>query len=290
MNLKQLQYFKRLAELQHFTQTAEELYISQPSLSYSITSLENELGTPLLEKRGRNVVLTKGGKEFYRYVSAALDQLEEGISQLQLNTGAETGRIDLAVIPTVLSDYLPGLLKEYGELYPGNHVEIYSGPTKDIFEGITSGAYDVGICSAPDDGELAMIPLLKQDFVYLTVPDHPYGQKASLTLEEAAAFPVYTYRDSLVIGQTVRSAFQQNGVELEVIQSLDDETGLGSMAAHGFGPAIAADTSLLRQFELLRIPIEFPDRQRLVYLTYDNRRFKTDPVQQFLDFFKTKGM
>ena len=59
MNLSQLYYFKKLAELQHYTQAAQELYITQPSLSGAIASLESELGIQLFEKRGRNVYLTK---------------------------------------------------------------------------------------------------------------------------------------------------------------------------------------------------------------------------------------
>ena len=68
MNLSQLYYFRKLAQLQHYTKAAKELYITQPSLSDSISSLEQELGLSLFQKEGRNVKLTKYGKEFYEYV------------------------------------------------------------------------------------------------------------------------------------------------------------------------------------------------------------------------------
>lgn len=69
MNLSQLYYFRKLAELQHYTKTAKELYITQPTLSDSIAALEKELGVSLFQKDGRNIKLTKYGKEFYQYVS-----------------------------------------------------------------------------------------------------------------------------------------------------------------------------------------------------------------------------
>ena len=83
MTLDQLYYFRKLAELQHFSKAAAELYISQPSLSYSIKNLEKELGAPLFQKNGRNVVLTKYGKEFYNYVAEVLTQLETGVSAVK---------------------------------------------------------------------------------------------------------------------------------------------------------------------------------------------------------------
>ena len=78
MNLSQLYYFRKLAELQHYTKAAKELYISQPALSDAIKSLERELGVPLFKREGRNVRLTRYGREFADYVGRALrDYLAE---------------------------------------------------------------------------------------------------------------------------------------------------------------------------------------------------------------------
>lgn len=92
MNLSQLYYFCKLAELQHYTQAAQELYITQPSLSGAISTLESELGVDLFQKRGRNVYLTKYGKEFYQYVSAALRELDKGIEVAKEHAGKMGGQ------------------------------------------------------------------------------------------------------------------------------------------------------------------------------------------------------
>ena len=72
MNLQQLYYFRKLAEVQHYTEAAKALYITQPSLSDSISSLESELSVALFQKKGRGIELTKYGQEFYQYVNQAL--------------------------------------------------------------------------------------------------------------------------------------------------------------------------------------------------------------------------
>lgn len=76
MNLNTLYYFKVLAQLQHYSQAAELLYISQPSLSHAISALEKDLGVPLFQKKGRNVELTKYGKIFSSYIQRDLMKLK----------------------------------------------------------------------------------------------------------------------------------------------------------------------------------------------------------------------
>lgn len=83
-----------MAELEHFTQAAAKLAITQPSLSHAILELEKELGTYLFEKQGRNVRLTKYGQFFSTYVNSALNQLEQGERQLKEMVSPSHGKID----------------------------------------------------------------------------------------------------------------------------------------------------------------------------------------------------
>lgn len=91
MNLNQLQYFVTLAHMEHYTRAAEKLSITQPSLSHAISSLENELGTYLFEKQGRNVVLTKYGRLFMEYAEEALSILDAGIRKMKAMTSETSG-------------------------------------------------------------------------------------------------------------------------------------------------------------------------------------------------------
>ncbi|MFR5731369.1 MAG: LysR family transcriptional regulator [Clostridium sp.] len=95
MNLQQLYYFRKLAEVQHYTEAAKALYITQPSLSDSIASLEHELSVSLFQKKGRGVQLTKYGQEFYEYVNQALGILEHGIAAVREKSDSVTGTIDI---------------------------------------------------------------------------------------------------------------------------------------------------------------------------------------------------
>ena len=125
MNLPQLYYFRKLAEVQHYTEAAKALYITQPSLSDSIASLEKELGVSLFQKKGRNIQLTKYGEEFYQYVSESLSILEHGISLIKEKSGHISGTIDIGCILTLLGDFLPEALDLYQEKNPLATLNIY---------------------------------------------------------------------------------------------------------------------------------------------------------------------
>ena len=93
--------------MEHFTKAAEELDITQPSLSHAMTTLEQELGTKLFQKQGRGVSLTKYGQIFLKYAEESLRILDMGVRKTKEMTGQTGGVIDLAYIYTLGSEFVP---------------------------------------------------------------------------------------------------------------------------------------------------------------------------------------
>lgn len=83
VNLYQLYYFRTMAKMEHYTKAAEELCMTQPSLSHAISALESELDTHLFERQGRNVKLTKYGRRLLPYIENAIEELESGIKMMK---------------------------------------------------------------------------------------------------------------------------------------------------------------------------------------------------------------
>ena len=115
MNLNHLSYFRVLAKLEHYTQAAEELSITQPSLSHAMSTLEKDLGTYLFEKQGRNIKLTKYGKIYFEYVDRALSELEKGEKKIRELANVSTGTIELGYIYTLGPSFIPHLIKDFTE-------------------------------------------------------------------------------------------------------------------------------------------------------------------------------
>ena len=113
MTLQELRYFCVTAEVLHYTRASRLLYISQPSLSYAISKLEQELGVPLFKKNGKKVTLTKYGEEFLPYAKRALAELSEGTERLREMKVPTSGGISLGYIYSVSFSALPEFVNSF---------------------------------------------------------------------------------------------------------------------------------------------------------------------------------
>ena len=168
MNLNQLQYFVVLARYEHYTKAAEELEISQPSLSHAMTTLEQELGTRLFQKKGRNVVLTKYGRMFREYVEEALKILDLGIRKTREMTGQTSGVIELAYIYTLGNAFVPRLVGDFIRSHEELNVKFHfhAGTTKEIIKGLKEEKYDLALCSMVEEEALIW---KKQQIIRLSI-------------------------------------------------------------------------------------------------------------------------
>lgn len=114
MNLFYLKYFVELAHVRHYTKAAQNLCITQPSLSHAIAQLENELGVPLFEKNGRNTTLTRFGREFLVCVENTLATLDSGVEAARRSAAGE-GLIRLGFVRPAGVEYVPRLAREFLE-------------------------------------------------------------------------------------------------------------------------------------------------------------------------------
>lgn len=193
MNLNQLHYFVTLAHMEHFTKAAEELDITQPSLSHAMTTLEQELGTKLFQKQGRGVSLTKYGQIFLKYAEESLRILDMGVRKTKEMTGQTGGVIDLAYIYTLGSEFVPRLvgdfLRAHEELSIRFHFTV--GNTSEILAGLKDEKYDVAFCSmAEKEPQIEFTPIATERLVLVVPKGHPLSQqKNGVSLEEAAAYP-----------------------------------------------------------------------------------------------------
>lgn len=285
MNLQQLYYFRKLAEVQHYTEAAKALYITQPSLSDSIASLEHELSVSLFQKKGRGVQLTKYGQEFYEYVNQALGILEHGIAAVREKSDSVTGTIDIGCIPTLLGDFLPNALDLYHEKCPQVSFNIFHEKSIPVAEGVSSGTYDIGLCSMVENkDDLVFVPITYQELVVIVRNDHPLAVHDSIELTALKGYMLSTYRDTIPIGKTISKILKEKG--MEAVYSYDDEISIAGRINHSSKTAIVADTSFLKQFDnLKKIHLtDVPKDTRMLYLVYSKKNFITAAVEAFANF------
>ena len=287
MNLAQLHYFRKLAQLEHYTQAAQELFISQPSLSASISSMEEELHIKLFQKKGRNVKLTKDGREFYDYVCRALDTLQDGIDTAWERGSILSGTMDLAVPPSLLIQFIPDLIADYQEYSPTKiqfHLHSVSS-LQEMENGIHKNSYDIGFSTNPASSPLISVPLSTQKIAVFVSPSHPLAQKSTIELLELAEYPILTYRNNTPTGYAIHQVAQQ--YDLNISQIFDDEVTIyGYLALDPELVAIAPDSPLLHSGNhLVSIPvIGLPEHLFSIYLIYSKENHIPKVMERFLSF------
>lgn len=285
MNLQQLYYFRKLAEVQHYTEAAKALYITQPSLSDSIASLESELSVALFQKKGRGIELTKYGQEFYQYVNQALGVLEHGIAIMKEKSDSVTGTIDVGCIPTLLGDFLPDALDLYHEKHPQVNFNIFQNKSIPVAEGVSAGDYDIGFCSMVENKEdLVFVPITYQELIVIVRNGHPLARYDSMELTALRDYTLSTYRDTIPIGKTIRKILKDKGLEADY--SYDDEISIAGRIKRSSKAAIVADTPFLKQFDnLKKIHLtDVPLGTRMLYMVYSKKNFITAAVEAFANF------
>ena len=126
MNLNQLYYFQKVAQLQHYHQAAKELNISQPSLSRSIANLEEELGVSLFQKNGRNIELTKYGSIFLEHVNRIIDEIKIAENKMKSLAGSSSGHIDIGYVFPLAKSYIPRLVRSFLNQQENHEITFFS--------------------------------------------------------------------------------------------------------------------------------------------------------------------
>ena len=271
MNLSQLYYFAKLSEMQHYANAAKELYITQPSLSHAIKSLEAELGAPLFEREGRRMKLTPLGRAFAEHVKRGLREIDKGVALAQEYNGKLSGTVNIGAIYTVQGDYLPMLLRDYHAQY-GQTVKfnLFQGFSTPLVEALERDEYDVAFTAkVPNKPELCF--------------EHVVSQ--SVSLGDLRGRLVYTYRRGTPIGENVNDALEEFGVS--AVQEYEDEISLGGMVqADPRAVGLATLSIGLKSFsDIVIIPIEdIPQDFHRIYMVYKRDAFRSRAVESFIEF------
>lgn len=165
ITLRQLRYLTALADEGHFGRAAATVNVSQPALSVQIRELEAALGARLVERGGREVVITPTGREIVRRARLIFDEVRE-IEQVARWDRGLAGRLRIGVIPTVAPYLLPAALPLIRARNLSLDLGIREAPTERLVEEVRQGALDAAVVALPlDDGALAALPLFEDRFL-----------------------------------------------------------------------------------------------------------------------------
>ncbi|NLJ77088.1 MAG: LysR family transcriptional regulator [Peptococcaceae bacterium] len=185
MEMHQLEYVLAVAKFHNFTRAAEEIKISQSSLSQQISKLENELGTNLFVRTTRSVHLTPAGAEFIKHAQRIMSEVKEARRSIQDYVSMVKGELAFGTIPVIGSYNVPNLLKSFQDNYPGIKMRIVEEQCEDLLSMLQSAKIDVAMTQmSKNDNNLKFYPLLSDRMVLVTSSRHPLANKETININE----------------------------------------------------------------------------------------------------------
>ena len=269
MNLNHLSYFRVLAKLEHYTQAAEELSITQPSLSHAMSALEKDLGTYLFEKQGRNIKLTKYGKIYYEYVDKALSELERGEKKLKELTNVSTGTIELGYIYTLGPNFVPKLIKNFTNADENKNIKFLfgQGTTQSLIKDLKEEKYDMVFCSLVDDEpDIEFIPIANEELVVVVSNEHPLVKNEFIDLSEVGNYPFIGFSEKSGIRSLISDLFKEVDINPNIICEVEEDNAVAGLVEINYGIAVVPKISSLKYYNVKVLPIMNPKHERFIYL------------------------
>lgn len=290
--LHQLKVFEAVARHNSFTRAAEELFLTQPTVSMQVKQLTKAVGMPLFDQVGKRLYLTQAGEELVktcREVFEKLDQFEMTIADLK---GLKQGRLRLAVITTA-KYFVPRLLGPFCKRYPGIDVSLQVTNHEHILNRLNENLDDLYVMSQlPDSIEVTYKRILDNPLVVLAPANHPLAQEKNIPIERIAAEPFIMREPGSGTRKAVQALFDEHKLSLKVQLDLGSNEAIKQAIAGGLGISILSlhtialegPSSQLAVLDAQHFPIE-----RYWYAIYPNGKQLSIVARTFLDYLLTEG-
>ena len=283
--LKQLRAFCHAARSGSVSTAADQIFLSQPTVSLQIQALEREFDTLLFERRGPKIKLTPAGDLLY----GLAQPLVEGMDKLHETFFSQCGRVDqgsleVAAVESTILYIMPEPVRRFTAIHPGIEIKLHNVTGRDGLAMVRADEADMAVGSmieVPDD--ITYRPFVTYRPKLITPLDHPLAAKASVTLEDIAPFGLILPPSHLSTWRTVDLVFRQHNLNYKVALEAGGWEVIKKYVELGLGISIVTDVCLTGQERLATIPMEqyFPKRSYGIVLR--RGKFLSPQAKRFIE-------
>jgi DNA-binding transcriptional LysR family regulator len=236
--LHQLKVFEATARHGSFTRAAEELYLTQPTVSIQVKQLTKAVGLPLFEQIGKRLYLTQAGQKLLdtcQQVFEGLDQFEMAVADIK---GMKQGQLKIAVITTA-KYFVPRLLGPFCQRYPGIDISLKVTNHQHIQERMVNNEDDLYIISQPlEQPDLTVHPFLDNPLVVLAPKEHPLAGRQNIPIQALDGESFIMREPGSGTRQAIQSLFEEHEVEVRVRLELGSNEAIKHAIAGGLGISV----------------------------------------------------
>jgi len=251
VEIRQLRAFVAIAESGTFTAGAQRVHITQAAISMQIRQLESEIGARVFVRAPRHIILTEAGEHLLQRARLILREHDSALDEIAELAGAERGRLRIgSASAMVLTEQLPGILKELRKQHPAAEITVTSGTSEALVDLILAGELDIAFVSLPVDVRGIQTDRLSDDqLVAIASPRHKLAKDRTISAYTLAG-------EKLILGERggntrrlIDQFFAQAGVTLRVSMELSRQAAIRRMVEEDMGVGIVPLQSVKEDVE-----------------------------------------
>ncbi|MFD4820758.1 LysR family transcriptional regulator [Peribacillus butanolivorans] len=285
MDITQLHYFIVAAEQEHMTKASEILTLSQSALSRSITSLENELGVPLFDRKNRKILLNRYGKIFLEDAKKIVNQLEISKENLSQLVHPNMGHISISFVHSLGLSYIPTLLKDFQFSNPGHTLSLNEDNAELIIKDLLTNETDLGFAtqykSFPD---LVYNPIFNEKIVLIASTQHHFAKMKNIKLEDISKERFIHYNSDTELRKLIDSLFLERNINIQIAYDGLEINSIIGLVTADMGIALVPESIIQNINGIKIIPVLDFDIDRPIYLIHKKEGYISKAVLYFKDF------
>lgn len=290
LNFNQFRIFYYAAKNLNFTRAARELFISQPAVTVQIKAFEAYCGLKLFKKRGRRIWLTSEGRALFDYAKTVFAVEKEIENTLDDMRKLKRGILKIATTKAYARYFMPLMLSSFHAKYPDIKIELNEGSSLDMTRSLLDFKNEVGIIAkAGDVPGIRLIPFSREEMVMVLAPDHPWGQRESISLKELAAEPFIMKEVGSGTRRLVDRLFAKKQYRPNILMETSSTEFIKQLVQRGDGVSIlvkAAVAAELKERKLATIVLDGPTHYLDVSIAYLKDQPLSLPANAFIDILK----
>ncbi|MGA8146403.1 MAG: LysR family transcriptional regulator [Gallionellaceae bacterium] len=287
--LRQLELFEAIARLGSFTRAAEELFLTQPTVSMQIKKLSDTVGLPLFEQVGKKIYLTDIGHELHRTCRGISEQLSNFEMIAADMKGLKTGKLRLAVVTTA-KYFAPRLLGTFCQQYPGVDVSLKVSNRERVLERLANNLDDLYILGQPPvDADVVAEAFLENFLVAIAPANHALARKKKIPLERLSREPFLLREHGSGTRMATERLFGELGLKLKMRMELGSNEAIKQAVIGGLGVSVLSRHTLesdtpTRQYVVLDVQ-GFPIKRHW-YFVYPTGKQLSIIARTFVDHLR----
>ncbi|MGG9971061.1 LysR substrate-binding domain-containing protein [Ferruginibacter sp. SUN002] len=287
MELRQLRYFIRSAELLNFTEAAGTLYISQSTLSQQIKQLEDELGIPLFDRIGKRVHLTEAGNLFLPYARQSLVDAESGRFVIDDLKGLKIGELRIGVTYG-LSAVLTPVLLQFSELYPDIKIIVEFGTSEDMLDKLKSTKVDflLSFLELQDNEKFISQRLYDSPLALAVHPSNILSKKTSINIKDLKDIPLVLPSTGFHTRHFLNEALAKNNIQPNIKMELNDINVLLQLVETGNWCTVMTVAAVKGRHTLKAIPVKGLNIVSQASITWPKESYRKKAALVFTEMIK----